>query len=55
MTMAKREMDSIWSTGRSDVETDALNVNNEAYHTSDDETHSDRSEPAWSSGRLTEG
>ena len=42
MTMAKREMDSIWSKVRSDVDIDDLILNYEAYHTSDDETHSDR-------------
>ena len=42
MTMAKREMDSIWSKVRSDVDIDDLIFNYEAYHSGEDDAVSDR-------------
>ena len=42
MTMQKREINSIWSKVRSDVDVDDLIFNYDAYHTSEDDTTSDR-------------
>lgn len=42
MTMPKREVNTIWSKVRSDVDVDDLIFNYEAYHTDEDDTCSDR-------------
>ena len=42
MTMPKREINSIWSKVREDRGIDDLIFNYEAYHTSEDDTGSDR-------------
>lgn len=42
MTMPKREVNSIWSKVRDDVDVDDLIFNYDAYHTSDEDTVSDR-------------
>lgn len=42
MTMPKREVNNIWARVRDDVDVDDLIFNYEAYHTSEDDTASDR-------------
>ena len=42
MTMPKREVNTVWATVREDRDIDALIFNYDAYHTSDDDTCSDR-------------
>ena len=42
MTMPKREVNSIWSKVRDYVDVDDLIFNYDAYHTSDEDTVSDR-------------
>ena len=42
MTMPKWEVSSIWSKVREDVDIDDLIFNYDAYHTSEDDTCSDR-------------
>lgn len=42
MTMPKREVNSIWSKVRSDIDVDDLIFNYETYHTSEDDDSSDR-------------
>lgn len=42
MTMPKWEANSIWSKVRDDLDIDDLIFNYEAYHSSEDDTSSDR-------------
>ena len=42
MTKPKREVNTIWSKVRSDVDIDDLIFNYEVYHTSEDDGNSDR-------------
>lgn len=42
MTMPKRETNSIWSRVREDMDIDDLIFNYDVYHTSEDDTSSDR-------------
>ena len=42
MTMQKREVNNIWARVRDDVDIDDLIFNYELYHTSEDESASDK-------------
>ena len=42
MTMVKREVNSVWSKVREDKDIDDLIFDYDAYHTSEDNTRSDR-------------
>ena len=42
MTMPKREVNTVWAKVREDRDIDDLIFNYDAYHTSDDDTCSDR-------------